>query len=77
MLVFVYVDEKTEQKEQKEANCILNTYTPFNSFDKNYGQVDFYCEVDTKNKPYNLVIISSDDVLGINDDLEEYQKSHS
>ena len=75
MLVFVYVDEKTEQKEQKEANCILNTYTPFNSFDKNYGQVDFYCEVDTKNKPYNLVIISSDDVLGINDDLEEYQKS--
>ena len=72
MLVFVYIDEKTEQKE---ANCILNTYTPFNSFDKNYGQVDFYCEVDTKNKPSNLVIISSDDVLGINDDLEEYQKS--
>ena len=71
MLVFVYINGI---KEQKEANCILNKYTPFNLY-QSYGQVDFYCEVDTKSKPVDLEIISSDDVLGINDGLEDYQRS--
>jgi len=71
MLVFVYVNGI---KEQKEANCILNKYTPFNLY-QSYGQVDFYCEVDTRSKPVDLEIISSDDVLGINDGLEDYQRS--
>ena len=75
ILVLVY---SNGIKEQNEANCVLNKYTPFNSFNQNYGQVDFYCEANSKNNPLDLEIISSDDILGINDDdLEDYQKSPS
>ena len=71
MLVYIIINGK---KEQKEANCILNTYTPFNSLVQSYGQVDFYCETNTANKIHDLEIISSDEVLGLNE-LDDYQKS--
>ena len=71
MLVYIIINGK---KEQKEANCILNTYTPFNSLIQSYGQVDFYCETNTANKIDDLEIISSDEVLGLNE-LDDYQKS--
>ena len=71
MLVFIIIKGK---KEQKEANCILNTYTPFNSPTQSYGQADFYCETDTSNKIDDLEIISSDEILGLNE-LDDYQKS--
>ena len=71
MLVYIIINGK---KEQKEANCVLNTYTPFNSLIQTYGQVDFYCETNTANKIDDLEIISSDEVLGLNE-LDDYQKS--
>ena len=74
MLVFIIINGK---KVQKEANCELNSFIPFNSLTPNYGQVNYICKVqhDEYDKAEDLEIISSDDILGLNDDLEDYQKS--
>ena len=73
MLVFVIINNI---KEQKQADCSLYSYTPFNPREPNFGQADFYCEVTSlSEEPEDLQIISSDEILGINDNFEDYQKS--
>lgn len=72
IVVYVITNGK---KEKKDADCILKTYTTLNSNDQNYGQSDFSCEVNTEGKPEDIEIISSDDIMGIDENLEDYQKS--
>ena len=65
------------EKIEKEANCTLNTFSRLNALNPNYGQANFICEVEHNefDKADDLEIISSDKILGLNDDLEDSQKS--
>jgi hypothetical protein len=74
ILVFIILNGK---KFEKEATCKLNSFSPLNSLNPNYGQAIFICEVNHNeyDKVDDLEIISSKDILGLNDDLEEDQKS--
>ena len=62
-------------KTQKEITCNLISFKSFNFRNLNYGQAEYKCEVEYSNKPEDIEIISSDEILGINDDLEDFQKS--
>ena len=62
-------------KTQKEITCNLISFKSFNIRNLNYGQAEYKCEVEYSNKPEDIEIISSDEILGINDDLEDFQKS--
>lgn len=64
-------------KIEKEANCTLNSFSSLNALNPNYGQANFICEVkhDEFDKIEDLEVISSDEILGLNDDLEDNQKS--
>lgn len=72
MTVYVIVNGV---KTKKEANCVLNSYMPFNSRNPNYGQAEFLCKVESSDKPEDIEIISSDEILGLNEDIEDFQKS--
>ena len=74
ILVFIIING---QKVKKEAKCKLNSFTPFNILTPNYGQANYICGVEHEeyDKAEDLEIISSDEILGLNDELEDYQKS--
>lgn len=72
MLVFIIINGN---KIQTEADCKLNSFIPLNSLNPNYGQVNYICEVNHNDIAEDLEIISSDEILGLNGDLEDYQKS--
>ena len=70
MLVFII---NNGVKTQKEVNCTLNSTVELKN--NGYGQANFRCEANSDNVSEGVEIISSDEVSGINDDLEEYQKN--
>ena len=81
MLVVLVKEEKRGdesiivKKNQKEIKCELNSdVIPFNG---GYVQADFTCEGELKNEEDadSIEIISSNDITGINDKLEDYQKN--
>lgn len=72
MIVYVIVNGT---KTKEEANCTLKSYMPFNSRNPHYGQAEFLCQVETSDKPEDIEIISSDEILGLNEDIEDFQKS--
>ena len=72
IIIVVYVIDNNGKKQNKEANCNLGT---FNAFNSNYWQNDFYCEVNSTETPLDIEIISSKEIMGIDENLEDYQKS--
>ena len=70
MLVFV-INNGT--KTQQEVTCTLNSDVELKN--NGYGQANFMCETNSSDASEGVEIISSEEVSGINDDLDEYQKN--
>ena len=75
-ILVVFVKEKggkIEKKSQKEISCTLNSdVKPFNG---GFAQADFYCQDGLEDDADSIEIISSNNITGINDELEDYQKN--
>ena len=75
LVVFVKIGEnkKIEKRNQKEISCTLNSdVIPING---GYAQADFNCEGELEDDSDSIEIISSNNVTGINDKLEDYEKN--
>lgn len=70
MLVFVL---NNGIKTQQEVTCTLNSDVELKN--NGYGQANFMCETNSSDASEGVELISSEEVSGINDDLEEYQKN--
>ena len=70
MLVFII---NNGIKTQKEVQCTLNSDVELKT--NGYGPANFTCEADSQEASEGVEVISSEEVSGINDDLEEYQKN--
>jgi len=66
----IYLINKND-KEEKEINCILQSDVTLLNVERE--QADFECSVE--GNADDIEIISSDDITGINNNLEEYEKS--
>ena len=65
--------EGKNKKNQKDINCTLNSdVLPFNG---RYAQANFNCEGELEGEADGIEIISSNNITGINDELEDYQKN--
>jgi len=62
---------KNGNQEEKEASCVSESNISI--INERKEQADFICTVEGSSD--DIIIISSDDISGINDSLEDYQKS--
>ena len=71
--ILVVLIKNEKKKNQKDIECILNSdVIPFNG---GYSQANFNCEGELEDGADSIEIISSNNVTGINDELEAYQKN--
>ncbi|MBQ4208999.1 hypothetical protein II654_00985, partial [bacterium] len=70
--LLVNIINSQNKKEKKEINCILISEVNVNN---GYVPAKFNCTSEVESKPNDIEIISSNDISGITDKLQDYQKS--
>jgi len=68
----ININLEKEKKEKKEINCTLISKVNVNN---GYVPAKFNCTREVESKPNDIEIISSNDISGITDKLQDYQKS--